>query len=91
MHQYAKISAAICNHPIKAPYEVAYGIASRVECPYAALYCRIVARTSKTHIILADSDFEHDSDSTTPSDNEEGEVIIDEVVRYFLRQRTDQT
>jgi hypothetical protein len=53
--------------------KVAYGIANRVECPYAALFCHIVAHTSKPHIIMADSDFEHDS--TTQSDNEEGEVI----------------
>jgi hypothetical protein len=51
------------------------------------LYSAASPRTPQNpHIIMADSEFEHDSDSTTPSDNEEREEIIDEVVRYFLRQ-----
>jgi hypothetical protein len=90
MHHMQKSARLFATIQSKLHMKVAYGIANRVECPYAALFCRIVAHTSKTHIIMADSDFEHDSDSTTQSDNEEGEVIIDEVVRYFLRQRTEQ-
>jgi hypothetical protein len=70
MQKSARLFATIQS---KLHMKVAYGIANRVECPYAALFCHIVAHTSKPHIIMADSDFEHDS--TTQSDNEEGEVI----------------
>jgi hypothetical protein len=68
---YAKSARLFATIQSELHMKVAYGIANRVECPYAALFCRIVAHTSKTHIIMADSDFEHDSDSTTTSDNEE--------------------
>jgi hypothetical protein len=55
------------------------------------LYSAASSRTPQnTHIIMADSDFEHDSDSTTPSDNEEREELLKKYCANFAT-RSGQT